>query len=91
MSLADGTKLSSARRAPCITARSACRSAFSRTTRHQRFWGKLMAPDTQFAAVRPLLLAAAWFVLLAGAAFAWASVVEGSASQPPAHATVLSK
>jgi len=37
-------------------------------------WGKLMASESHFAAVRPLLFAAAWFVILAGAAFAWAAV-----------------
>lgn len=38
--------------------------------------GELMTTDSYRAAVRPLLLTAAWFAFLACAAFAWAAAVE---------------
>ena len=38
-----------------------------------------------------LMLAAAWFVRVACAAFAWASVVEGSSTKPPAHVAAVQK
>jgi hypothetical protein len=51
--------------------------------------GELMTTESYRAASRPLLLTLAWFVFLAGAAFAWAAIETENKTSAGVQPTVL--
>jgi hypothetical protein len=53
--------------------------------------GELMTTDSYRAAVRPLALTVAWFVFLAGAAFAWAAMENQQRPSAPKPAVFVAR